>query len=146
MKHFASAMPGLGKVFDLGPVPCGGDLATLSQGAVDFNDPTGNPVGVTNMRFLVDVGRWDDTRVVLAGGQSGNPLSPHYGDMFELWKKGETARLWWSRDAVARAAVSVLTLAAPPAAAKAEPKPAPRRSSAGRTREKAPGDGVIVRH
>ena len=144
MKHFASAVPGLGKVFDLGPVPCGGDLATLAQGAVDFNDPTGNPVGVTNMRFLVDVGRWDETRVVLAGGQSGNPLSPHYSDLFTLWKKGETTRLWWSHEAVRRAAVSILTLA--PARQLAEVKPARRPSSASRTREKAADQGAIVRH
>jgi penicillin amidase len=127
MKHFASAIPGLGKVFDLGPVPLGGDLATLAQGAVDFKDPTGNPVGVTNMRFLVDVGRWDETRVVLAGGQSGNPLSPHYGDMFDLWKKGETTRFAWSPRAIAAATVTSLTLT--PVAAV---RPAPARTDPAR--------------
>jgi penicillin amidase len=112
MKHVVSVVPGLGPIFDLGPFAIGGDLATLSQGAVDFKNPTGNPVGVTNMRFVVDVGRWDATRVVLAGGQSGNPLSPHYGNMFELWKKGETAPLAWSPDAILAAATSELTLVA----------------------------------
>ena len=28
-------------------------------------------------------------RFVLPGGQSGNPLSPHYDDLFELYRRGE---------------------------------------------------------
>ena len=46
----------------------------------------------------------------LAGGESGNPLSPHYDDMFELWKKGETAKLVWSPGADSCATVAKLEL------------------------------------
>ncbi|HZO14719.1 MAG TPA: penicillin acylase family protein [Polyangiaceae bacterium] len=110
LKHFVSEIPGLARVFDLGPVPCGGDLATLAQGSVDFKNPTGNPIGIAALRMVVDVGRWDDTRIVLAGGQSGNPLSPHYDDLFALWQKGELARLAWTAEAVKKAAKVELRL------------------------------------
>lgn len=32
---------------------------------------------------------WDATRVALPGGQSGNPLSPHYDDLLAVWRRGE---------------------------------------------------------
>ena len=96
LKHFAGAIPLLGPVFNLGPAAVGGDLTTIPQASVDYLDPTGNPLGIVSMRMVIDVGAWDETRIVLAGGVSGNPISPHYADMYELWQKGEPARMPWS--------------------------------------------------
>jgi penicillin amidase len=42
-----------------------------------------------NFRMVVDVGDWSAGRFVLAGGHSGNPLSPHCDDLFESWQAGE---------------------------------------------------------
>jgi penicillin amidase len=50
--------------------------------------------------MVVDVGNWEENRFVLAGGQSGNPLSPHYDDQFALWQRGEALTLAWSEEAV----------------------------------------------
>ena len=47
---------------------------------------------------------------MLAGGQSGNPLSPHYDDLIETWQRGGGVPLHWSREAVERATVATLTL------------------------------------
>jgi penicillin amidase len=58
----------------------------------------------------MDVGDWDRSRVVLAGGQSGNPLSPHYSDLFEVWRRGEAVPFAFSEAAVAAATVSTLEL------------------------------------
>jgi penicillin amidase len=110
LPHFAGQIPGLGRVFNVGPVPIGGDVATIPQASVDFLEPTGNPLGIVAMRLVFDVGDWDETRVVLAGGESGNPMSPHYADLFELWQKGEYAKLAWSPEAVAKQAVETLKL------------------------------------
>jgi penicillin G amidase len=110
LKHFAGALPLLGRVFNLGPAEIGGDLTTIPQASVDYLDPTGNPLGIVSMRMVFDVGAWDETRLVLAGGVSGNPISPHYADMFALWQKGEPARMPWSEPAVRSAAVSELIL------------------------------------
>ena len=62
------------------------------------------------MRLVIDVGSWDDARVVLAGGQSGNPLSPHYDDLLALWQKGESVPLRFSPEAVRDATREVLHL------------------------------------
>jgi penicillin amidase len=111
LTHFVGAIPGLDRVFNLGPAAVGGDLTTIPQASVDYLDPTGNPLGIVSMRMVIDVGAWDEMRVVLAAGVSGNPLSPHYGDMFDLWRKGECVPMAFSADAVRRGAVETLTLA-----------------------------------
>ena len=46
----------------------------------------------------------------MAGGQSGNPLSPHYADLFELWRRGEGVPITRSADAAEAASVDVLRL------------------------------------
>ena len=58
----------------------------------------------------MDVGEWDRSVAVLAGGQSGNPLSPHYADQFEVWRRGEAVPLAFGEEAVAAATVSTLRL------------------------------------
>ena len=39
--------------------------------------------------MVLDVGDWDNSRVINTPGQSGDPASPHYGDLFPLWAEGE---------------------------------------------------------
>jgi penicillin G amidase len=110
LKHFAGEIGPLGEIFNRGPMPLGGDSATIPQASIDWLDPTANPVGVASMRIVMDVGNWEATRVVIAGGQSGNPMSPHYDDMLDLWRRGGGVALCFSAEAVARAAVKTLRL------------------------------------
>jgi penicillin amidase len=60
--------------------------------------------------MAVEAGDWDGARFVLAGGQSGNPLSPHYDDMVPLWLRGESVPVAWSPEAVDRSTRSTLRL------------------------------------
>ncbi|MCL1587557.1 MAG: penicillin acylase family protein [Actinomycetia bacterium] len=87
------------KVFNLGPFPWGGDANTVSQAAVSFLDPTENSPFVASMRMVVDVGEWEDNRFVLPGGQSGNPMSPHYSDQLDLYRFGGAVSIAWSDEA-----------------------------------------------
>jgi penicillin G amidase len=79
----------LHKVFNIGPVPFGGDTNTVAQAAVDPLHPLANPLIIPSLRCVMDVGDFDRSTFVLPSGQSGNPLSPHYGDMFPLWLDGK---------------------------------------------------------
>jgi penicillin G amidase len=79
----------LDRVYNLGPFPWGGDQNTVAQAAVDPLQPASNPGYVQSMRMIVDLGRFEDSRWILPGGQSGNPLSPHYDDQLPLWLRGE---------------------------------------------------------
>jgi penicillin amidase len=76
------------------------------------------------MRFVADVGNWDDTVLVLSVGQSGRPWSRHYADQISSWMNVEAARFPFSRGAVDRAAAVRLELVPPPAGKpKAEREP-----------------------
>jgi penicillin G amidase len=97
-------------LFNLGPVPLGGDMNTPAQAGVHPLNPLGNPGAIANHRTVIDLGDPERSRFVLAGGQSGNPLSPHYGDLFELWQRGEGVSIPWSRAAVDAATVDRLVL------------------------------------
>ena len=110
LRHLAGGVWPMGAVFDRGPFPLGGDAHTIPQASVSWLHPTSDPIGIASMRLVIDVGNWDATRVVLAGGQSGNPFSPHYDDLFAHWRRGETVPFPWSPEAVARAAKTTLTL------------------------------------
>jgi penicillin amidase len=55
-------------------------------------------------RQVLDVGSWDNSRVVLPAGQSGHPLSAQYFDQNDLWRAGQFRALAYSRGAVDGAA------------------------------------------
>jgi penicillin amidase len=111
----------LDRIFNLGPIPCGGDCDTPSQAAVRPLDPTANPPFIASLRMVADTGAWENSRWVLPGGQSGNPLSPHYDDQLPLWQRGEGIPIPWSEDAVRVATRATLHLK--PAATAAAPFP-----------------------
>jgi penicillin amidase len=96
-----------------GPFPCGGDANTVCAAGNTPLDPTGRVTFTASLRLVIDVGNWDETRVALPGGQSGNPLSPHYDDQLALWRRGEGFRLAWKTEAVDRETVATLELVPP---------------------------------
>ena len=99
-------------VFNIEPIPWGGDAHTISQAAVDPTDPTANPLSIASLRMVLDVGNWDEARFALPGGQSGNPLSPHYDDLFPLWMRGQGVPIAWSPERIAQATRAELWLMA----------------------------------
>jgi penicillin amidase len=110
LRHPVGSQPLLAGAFNLGPVPMGGDATTPMQAATGPLHPVDNPGYLANARVVIDLADLDRSRFVLAGGQSGNPLSPHYRDLFALWQRGEGVPIAWSEDAVAAVTVSSLTL------------------------------------
>ena len=108
MRHPAGGRRPFHRAFNLGPIPYGGDANTVAQASNPPLDPTGDPLYIATLRIVMDVGEWDRARVSLAGGQSGNPLSPHYLDLFEVWRRGNSVPLPFTEDAVAAATRSTL--------------------------------------
>jgi penicillin amidase len=100
----------LGRVFNLGPVPCGGDADVINQAAVLPLLPLAPADNIPSLRAVFDVGAWHNSRFVLPGGQSGNPLSPHYGDLFTLWQRGEGVPIAFTTEEMRAAAVQTLEL------------------------------------
>ena len=101
----------LDRVWNIGPLPHGGDANTVNPGPVDPLNPLGNPdFAIASGRMVVEVGAWDLARFCLPGGQSGNPFSPHYADQVELWLEGDAMVIPYSSKAVDRTIRSRLHL------------------------------------
>ena len=60
-------------------------------------------MGGPSVRVVVDVGNWDNSRAVNYPGQSGDPHSPHYRDLAQMWRNGRYFPLLYSRKAVENA-------------------------------------------
>ena len=100
----------LDRVFNVGPIPWSGDFTTVSQAGAPPLNPFGNPSAIASLRMAVDVGDWDASRFSLPGGQSGNPVSPHYTDQLGPWRLGLGVPMPWSQKAVTKATVESLHL------------------------------------
>lgn len=83
-------------IFNRETVQCGGDENTVCQAAVRKTDPRSGPMVGPSVRAVFDVGEWSNSRFVLAGGQSGNPYSPHYDDLLSLWERGDGVPIPWT--------------------------------------------------
>ena len=87
---------------DVGPLAKGGSGSCVMNAgyrATDFRVTSG-----ASFRMVLDVGAWDNSRAINAPGQSGDPRSPHYGDLAPLWAAGEYVPLLYSQPAVDAAA------------------------------------------
>jgi penicillin amidase len=116
LQHLLMGERPLRSAFNLGPVPVGGDEHTPCHASVLPLDPLGPVRSLPNLRAAIDVGAWSNSRFGLAGGQSGNPFSPHYADLFTLWQKGEGVPIAFTPDEVRAATVAELRLEPMPAA------------------------------
>jgi penicillin G amidase len=64
--------------------------------------------------LVMDVGKWDNSVVINTPGQSDDPLSAHYRDLFPMWAEGSYAPLRFSRAAVERDAEDFIHLTPAP--------------------------------
>ncbi len=67
-----------------------GDTYTVNRGTASpyEDDATFPDIHAAGLRFAVDLADPAAARFVIAGGQSGNILSPHYDDFIDLWRDG----------------------------------------------------------
>jgi len=82
---------------NVGPAPKAGDRTVV--GVARYNKDFKVDAGAS-FRMVFDVGQWDNSVAVNTPGQSGNPSSPHYRDLFPLWLTGKYFPLVYSRSAV----------------------------------------------
>jgi penicillin amidase len=72
------------------PLETDGDDYTVNRGTADIDYESGDPVYPhvhgASMRAIFDLADLSNSKFMLAGGQSGNPLSPHYRDFLPRWR------------------------------------------------------------
>ena len=99
------------KLLDVGPLPRGGYAVTLNATGGGDNQTSG-----ASFRIIVDLADWDAAVGTNTPGQSGDPSSPHYRDLFEPWARDRYFPVLYSRSQVEAATASRIQLT-----------PAPRR-------------------
>jgi penicillin G amidase len=86
---------------NLGPLPRGGNGYTPGSTGNNLNQSSG-----ATFRMVVDVGNWDATIGTNAPGQSGDPDSPFYDNLFEPWANDEFFPVYYSRQKIEEAAAT----------------------------------------
>ncbi len=86
------AIGALSGYLDRGPYPAPGSTNTVNVAGYTVGD--GFKVwNVPAMRLIVDFSQAEPLYLINAGGQSGNPASPHYADGIELYLSGRNRRM-----------------------------------------------------
>ena len=100
---------------DVGPFPRGGDSYTINATGNADNQTSGG-----SFKIIADTHDWDASVGMNTPGESGDPESPHYRDLFDDWARGNYFPVFFSRSKVESVTEERLTL---------EPGTTPTRSS-----------------
>jgi penicillin amidase len=77
---------------DIGPLPRGGNNTTVNKTSDGFNQRSG-----ATFRLIADCGDWDRSLGTNCPGQSGDPDSTHYRDLFQSWARGRYFPVFFTR-------------------------------------------------
>ena len=100
-----------GWLFDIKLAHGGGPYTVMQANTVigDEAAPFAETHGAS-LRAIFDLADGDATQVMISTGQSGNRLSPHYGDLAEPWRDGRYIALPLSEAGARAIAVHRLVL------------------------------------
>ncbi len=87
---------------DVGPAARGGSGASVNSTAYRLRDFV--QLYGASFRMVLDVGDWDASLAMNSPGQSGDPASPHYRDLFQDWARDAAFPLLYSRERIEAAA------------------------------------------
>ncbi len=90
---------------DAGPLPRGGYAVTVNATGNGNNQTSG-----ASFRIIADTENWDNSVGTNTPGQSGDPDSPHYRDLFQMWAGGKYFPIFYSRVKVESVAEEKRTL------------------------------------
>jgi len=86
---------------DLGPLPRGGNSYTPGSTGGNNRQSSG-----ASFRMIVNTGDWDAAIGTNSPGQSGNPDSPFYRNLFEPWAKDQYFPVYFSKEKIDSVTVS----------------------------------------
>lgn len=89
----------------------GGSMDTVNANWHAYN-LTGDfsTIAGTTWRMVIDVGQWDNSRVMNAPGQSGNPSSPFYQNLAQQWAADASVPLLYSSSLIDDNTVELIKL------------------------------------
>ena len=90
----------------------GGDANTVDVAAYDLKDEAEPFVAHhgPSLREIVDFGDLEQSRFIVASGESGNRVSPFYANLFERWRTVHSVPMQLRRDTVEQGATGTLRM------------------------------------
>jgi penicillin amidase len=105
------SIPLVGSLFDIG-LPASGGAETVGRAGFRSKDGVHFPdIHAAGYRGVFDLSELDNSRFIIATGESGNPFSPHYGNLAERWRDGGAITLSGTKDQVAAKGLGMLRFA-----------------------------------
>ena len=92
-------------LLDAGPAPRGGNGYTPGATGSNRNQSSG-----ASFRIIADVGDWDKSLAINAPGESGNPRSRFYKNLFDMWANDRYFPLYYSKDRIKKICAEKLLL------------------------------------
>lgn len=80
---------------NVGPHPRGGYGYTVGSTSNNYNQASG-----ASFKVIIDTGNWDHALFTNNPGQSGNPDSPFYNNLFDYWAKDKYFPMFYSEDKI----------------------------------------------
>jgi len=99
------APPDIRARLNVGPYLRGGDSFTVSATGNADNQTSGG-----SLKIIADTENWDNSLGLNNPGQSGDPDSAHYRDLFDIWSRGRYFPIFYSRSKVESVAEERTTL------------------------------------
>ena len=106
---FGRVIPALGRWFNIGPLQMDWGLFTTVPGYYSITDPF-EMQGGSDYRFVMDFSGANNSLWVMATGNSGHFISPHYDDQTEMWHNLEYWPFLLNRDEVERGSRYILKM------------------------------------
>ena len=101
----AAVDAGLRRRLDVGPFPRGGYGGTVHNTGNGDNQTSG-----ASFMIVADTADWDNSVGLNTPGQAGDPDSPHYRDLFEVWARDRYFPIFFSRAKIDSVTESVTLL------------------------------------
>lgn len=97
LKHTLSDVvnPALANRLNVGPLPRGGDGFTVNNAGNGDNQTSG-----PSFKMLVDAQDWDLSLAINNPGQSGDPASPFYSNLFLMWQQNRYFPMYYSKSRI----------------------------------------------
>lgn len=80
---------------NVGPLPRGGNAYTTGSTGGDYRQSSG-----ASFRIIVNTGDWDAAIGTNSPGQSGDPKSPFYSNLFKDWAEDEYFPIYFSKEKI----------------------------------------------
>jgi len=110
LQHTLGGEKALAEAVNLGPLPMGGASDTIWASFIHYGQGRFTAQVGPAFRHIVDLRYPERSWMTLDTGNWGQPLTEHYADLHELWKRNELAPVFLNRTDIERHVLGVLIL------------------------------------